>query len=115
MKSNETYDRSISLAAGLGRCMEESGGNGDFSSYLMIRRELNHFLLNLNYSNRAEGIGQQIHFLFLALQHLDNVEKEIRVSVADEELVSLGRIHNKIRSLKILILDYIRHLTSENE
>ncbi|KKL96237.1 hypothetical protein LCGC14_1846470 [marine sediment metagenome] len=50
----------------------------------------------------------------MALQHLDNVEKEIRISVAGDELINLEKIHNKIRGLKMLILNYIRQLTSEN-
>jgi hypothetical protein len=111
MNSDSNYDLTFSLVAGLGDSVEE---NTDFSSFLRIRRELNHFLLNLNHSNCAEGAGQQIHFLFMALQHLDNVEKEIRISVAGEELINLERIHDKIRGLKMLILNYIRQLTSEN-
>ena len=73
MDEDSTYDLSISLAAGLGTSVAETGTAGDFSTFLRIRRELNHFLINLNYSNRAEGIGQQIHFLFLALEHLDKL------------------------------------------
>ncbi len=112
MNKKETYERSVSIAAGLGCCMDENHGEDDFTGFLEIRRELNQFLLNLNYSHRAEGIGQQVHFLFLALEHLDRVEKEIRVCGADEDLIRLGRIHNKIGSLKYLILNYIHHLTS---
>ena len=79
MKSESDYDLAFSLAARLGNSVEE---NADFSSFLRIRKELNHFLINLNQSNCADGAGQQIHFLFMALQHLDNVDKEIRISVA---------------------------------
>jgi len=110
MKSENTYDLSFSMAAGIGTNIEESG---DFTSFLQIRMELNQFLLSLNYSNHAEGAGQQIHFLFLALEHLDNVDREIRISNADPELINLERIHTKIRSLKMLILGYIRHLSSD--
>ncbi|MFC2115556.1 hypothetical protein ACFLTU_03730 [Bacteroidota bacterium] len=105
---------SIELATELGNSVEEAGGIDDFSRFLIIRREMNHFLLNLNHSNRADGTGQQIHFLFVALAHLDNVEKEIRISGAAEGVIRVERIHDKIRSLKILILNYIRHLTSES-
>ncbi len=111
MNTENNYDFTISLTAGLGKSVEETG---DFSSFLIIRRELNQFLINLNHSRSAEGEGKQIHFLFLALEHLDNVDKEIRISGAGEELINLERIHDKIRSLKILILNCIRQLTSEN-
>ncbi len=113
MKTDNIYDFSISMVAGLGATVEETADTTDFPRFLMIRRELNHFLLNLNYSNRAEGAGQQIHFLFLALEHLENVDKEIRITGASQEMMSQERIHDKIRSLKILILKYIKHLTGE--
>lgn len=114
MKKENTCGLSIELACDLGNCVEEAGGIDDFSRFLRIRKELNHFLLNLNHSMRADGAGQQIHFLFVALGHLDNVEKEIRISGGVQELVGLERIHAKIRCLKILILNYIKHLTSDN-
>ncbi len=113
MNTENTYDLSFTLATELSTSVEEAGGIDDFSKFLRIRREMNHFLLSLNHSNCANGAGQQIHFLFAALAHLDNVEKEIRISNADEEGFRLERIHDRIRSLKILILNYIRHLTSE--
>lgn len=115
MNTENTYDLSFTLATELSTSVEEAGGIDDFSKFLRIRREMNHFLLSLNHSNCANGAGQQIHFLFAALAHLDNVEKEIRISNADEEGFRLERIHDKIRSLKILILNYIRHLTSEKQ
>ena len=111
MNLESNYDLSISLAAGLGNSVEETS---DINSFLLIRKEMSHFLLNLNHSSCADGAEQQIHFLFMALEHLDNVDKEIRISEAGEELVRLEKIHDKIRSLKILILGYIRQLTSEN-
>jgi len=110
MKLESNYDLTISLAAGLGNSVKETG---DFTSFLQIQREMSHFLLNLNHSNCADGAGQQIHFLFMALEHLDNVDKEIRISGAGEELIRLEKVHEKIRSLKILILSYIRQLASE--
>ena len=113
MNTENTYDLSFGLATELSTSVEETGGIDDFSRFLRIRREITYLLLNLNHSNSANGAGQQIHFLFAALAHLDNVEKEIRISGAEEELIRLERIHDKIRSLKILILNYIRHLTSE--
>ena len=113
MKTDNTYDFSISMIASLGANVEETAGAGNFSSFLRIRKELNHFLINLNHSNRAEGAGQQIHFLFMALDHLENVDKEIRISGTDQDLISLEMIHDKIKSLKYLILNYIKQLTAE--
>ena len=106
------YDCSVSMATGLHTSVEEAS---DLQDFLRIRRELSHFLLNLNYCYRSDAAGQQIHFLFMALEHLENVDKEIRVAGADQEIIPQKKIHEKIRSLKILILTYIRYLTSENQ
>ena len=108
------YDFSVSMITELGITVEETGEAGNFSSFLRVRKELNHFLLNLNQSNWAEGPGQQIHFLFVALEHLENVDKEIRITPANQEMINTEKIHQKIRSLKFLILNYIKHLTGEN-
>ena len=110
MNSENNYELTISLAAGLGNAVEETS---DFNSFLRIRKEMSHFLLNLNHSSCADGVEQQIHFLFMALEHLENVDKEIRISTAGEELIRLEKVHDKIRNLKMLILGYIRQLKSE--
>jgi hypothetical protein len=109
--TKNTYNLSISMAAGLDVSVREAG---DFSTFLRIRRELNHFLLNLNQCHRAESAGQQIHFLFLALENLDRADREIRIYGSDQDILRMERIHDKIRSLKNLILDYIRYLTYGN-
>ena len=114
MKTDRVFDFSVSMITDLGLTVEETGEAGDFSSFLRIRRELNHFLLNLNLSNGAEEAGQRIHFLFVALEHLENVNKEIRINGGGQEMINLEKIHEKIRSLKFLILNYIKHLTGEN-
>lgn len=114
MKTSSMYDFSISMITELGPAVEETSDPDDFTHFLRVRKELNHFLLNLNHSSRADGTGQQIHFLFMALEHLENVDKEIRINGVSVEMVSTERIHDKIRSLKILILNYIKHLTGEN-
>lgn len=110
MKSVYNMDAGISSALGISRCVEEAG---NYSDFLRISRELNHFLQNLNYSNNANGTGQRVHYLFLALDNLDKVEKEIRISGAQEDAAGPARVIDKIRDLKILMLDYIRHLTGE--
>ena len=83
-----------------------------FSQFKNIRTELNNFMINLNYSHRAGSRGQQVHHLYIALAHLDNVEKGIRISDANEEIIRLEKIYDKIRSLKKMILEYIKHLTT---
>jgi len=81
-----------------------------FSNFLKIRDEMNRLLMNLDYSQHTALKKQQIHYLYMALEHLENVEEEIRVSDGDEEIIRLERILDKILSLKRMILEYIRHL-----
>jgi hypothetical protein len=114
MNTFDNFDNYVYMAERLGSSVREAGGGVDFAGFLRIRRELNHFLLNLSHSSGAEGTGQQIHFLFLALDNLENIDREIRVSFTDEGMLCLEKVQDRIRSLKVLILDYIKHLTSEN-
>jgi hypothetical protein len=114
MNADDMYDFSVSMATSLNSGVEDSTGRSDFTSFLRIRMELNQFLLNLNYCNVAEGTGQQIHFLFIALNHLENVDKEIRISGADQDIIRLEKIHEKIQSLKCQILNYIRTISAIN-
>jgi hypothetical protein len=110
MGPENLYEISLDSASALDTSMERT--YDDFSKYLKIRAEMNRLLMNLNYSHHTQSKGQQIHYLFVALVHLDNLEKEINISDVNEEIIQLERIYDKIRSLKKLILEYIRHLTS---
>jgi hypothetical protein len=108
MNKDCTYETGFAVFSGLGQAME---GSLEYSAFLKLRKEMNEFLLCLNYSQRAEGKGQQIHFLFLALGHLDKVDREIRVSLDPETLLNTEKIHDKIRNLQRLILNYIKQLS----
>jgi hypothetical protein len=109
MRRDNLYEISLDSACALDRSMVRTYDDG--SNFLKIRIEMNGFLMNLARSHRTAWTDQQVHYLFVALEHLDNVEKEIRLSDVDEEIIRLDRILEKIRSLKQLILEYIRHLT----
>ena len=112
MRTENLYKISLDSACALDTSMVRT--YDDLSKFLKIRFEMNRVLMNLTYSHGTELRAQQIHYLFVALEHLNNVEKEIRVSDVDEEIIRLERILDKIRSLKQLILEYIRHLTSQD-
>jgi hypothetical protein len=81
------------------------------SKFLGIRTAMDGFLLNLAFSHRAASKDRQIHYLFMALLHLDNVEKEILTSDIEDQILRLEKIIDRIRSLRQLILEYIRYLT----
>jgi hypothetical protein len=75
--------------------------------------ELSDFLINLALSQRARHARQKIHYLHLALIHLDSFEKEIRISDVNEEILRLARIPEQIRSIKNLMQEYVRYLVAE--
>lgn len=106
------YEISMDSACALDTSMVRA--YDDLSKFHKIRTEMNWFLINLTHSRRTEQRGKQIHYLFLALEHLNTVEKEIRVSDVDEQIIRLERILDKIQSLKQLILEYIRYLDSKD-
>ena len=102
------YEISLDSANDLDMSMCRTYENA--SRFLGIRAEMDRFLMNLAFSHRAASREQQVHYLFMALLHLDNVEKEIRISDIDDEILRLERIIDRIRSLRQLILEYVRHL-----
>ena len=107
-------DTACESAAGLDLSMETIQEYQDYPRFIRIREEMNKFLLNLNQSNVSDCAGQQIHYLFIALLHLDNIDKEIKTSEVNEEIIRLEMIHEKIRSLKSMILTYIKKLSAES-
>lgn len=109
MKMDNLYEISLDSVCVLDTSMVRA--HDDLSEFKKIRYEMDRFLINLTCSHLTKLEAQQVHYLFVALEHLNNVENEIRVSDVDEEIIRLEQILDKIRSLKQLILAYIRHLT----
>ena len=103
----EGYDVFIS---GMDFSREEMKRYGEDPGFMKIRAEMSRFLLNLNQSNAAGSAEMQIHHLFVALVHLDNLDREIIISGENEEIIRLEMIHEKIRSLKTLIQGYIKQM-----
>ena len=109
MKLQNLYEISLDSACALDKTMISVDEN--LPELLKIREELKRFLMNLTSSHLTKLNTQRVHYLFVALEHLNNVENEIRVSNIHEEIIRLERIIDKIRSLKQLILAYIRFLS----
>ena len=107
---DQKYEGSDVLISGMDFSMEEMKRYGEDPGFMKIRVEMSRFLLNLNQSNAAESAELQIHHLFVALVHLDNLDREIRISRENEEIIRLEMIHEKIRSLKTLIHGYIKQM-----
>ncbi len=110
MRRENLLEVSLDSASALDASMWQT--YDDFSKFMKFRAEMNRLLMNLNYSQGSLSRGQQIHHLFMALVHLDNIEKEIHVSDVNEEIIRLEWIQDKIHALKKLILEYISQGTS---
>ena len=105
------YDDSSILLSGLDFSLEGMNQYANYNGFQKIREEMNQFILKLGQCHMADTKRQQIHYLFIALVHLDNLDREIRASNESEELIRLEMIHEKIRSLKKLIMGYIKQLS----
>ena len=90
--------------------IEITTGN-DYEKFCKVRDEMNEFLNNLNHSGLSEAIPDQIHYLYVALTHIDNVEKEIMKCCFSEEILSQNKIMDDINSLKMMVMDYIQDLS----
>ena len=104
------YKTSLVSAASLDISMLSTYGN--LAKFIKLRTEMNRLLINLNCSHWVVSDQQRVHYLFVALIHLDNVEKEIRISGINEAIIRQERVLDKIRSLRMLIKDYIRLINS---
>ena len=74
---------------------------GEADSFRGIRDEMGQFLLELNKSRQAGSAEQRVHYLYLALIHLDNLTREIRIHPEAGTLAGSGFILKRIRSLEI--------------
>jgi hypothetical protein len=100
-----SFDSVTALEASMVRTYENAAGT------LEISKEMNSLLMNLIFSNWTASRDRQKHYLFMALAHLDNVEKEIFISNVNEEMLILEKLFDKIRFLKRVLLDCIGQLT----
>ena len=110
IRMEKLYKISLDSAASLDYSMLHTYEN--FTKFLTLRREMNGLLINLNSSHWMVSDKQRLQYLYVALFHLDNVEMEIRISDINEAIIRQERILDKIRSLRKLIMDYIRLINS---
>jgi hypothetical protein len=91
--------------------LSEISTNEDYEKFCTIRDEMQKFLINLSYSGQSENVPDQIHYLYVALIHIENVEKEIVSSCFTEEMIYQNKILEDINCLKTMVLNYIRDLS----
>jgi hypothetical protein len=91
----------------------ESGYSENSEQFFKVYDEMNKFIQNLNHSRHCSTIPDQVHFLHLSLLNLENAEKELITSNLTEESLYQEKIIEDIRSLKVMVLNYIRDLSSE--
>ena len=109
-KKRKMYSRTLVSATALDSSMLSTYDN--LEKFIKIRTEMDRLMVSINCSHWVVSNKQRVHYLFMALLHLDNVEKEVRLSDVNEELLRMAKILEKISSLKWLIEEYIRLINS---
>ena len=110
MKSASHHTGFSAYEEGIHLSLEGMKKYGNAAKFQNIRKEMGGLLFDLQRSRSTVAADEQVHYLFLALMHLDNLEQEIRMSSENEEIIRLELIYDKIRSLKSMIAGYIRYL-----
>ena len=100
----------LAFEEGINLSLEGMRKYGNAPKFQNIRKEMGGFLFDLQRSRSTESAEEQVHYLFLALLHLDKLEQEIRTSAENEEIIKLEMVMDKIRSLRSMISGYIRYL-----
>lgn len=111
MKNYQTLDFPFSRIISPQSSLIEFTDENDFEKLCEVRDEMNEFLKNLNRSGLSETIPDQIHYLYVALIHIENVEREIMSGSLSEEMLSQSKITNDINCLKMMVVDYIQDLS----
>ena len=111
MKNDQTMNFPFSRIISPRSPLNEITNGNDFEKFCKVRNEMNEFLDNLNQSGLSEAVPVQIHYLYVALSHIENVEREILTCNLSEEMLSQNKILEDINCLKIMVVDYIRDLS----
>jgi len=114
MKNENFYHDALGNIFWPGSTFYESGIYKNNDDYCKIKEEMNKFIFCLNQCKRCRSIYSQIHFLYMSLIHLDNVEIEFLTSNLSDELLYQEKIIEDIHSLKLMVLNYIRDLSGES-
>jgi hypothetical protein len=111
MKKNQVMDFPFSRIISPRSSLNEITNGNDSEKCCKIRKEMNKFLESLNQSGLSEAVPDQIHYLYVALLHIENVEREIFCCNLSEELLFQDKIIDDINCLKLMVMDYIHDLS----
>jgi len=111
MKNDQSMNSPFSRFISPRSSLNEITTTVDFQKFSKIREEMNEFLKSLNQSGLSEAIPDQIHYLYVALIHIENVEKEIISCSLSEEMLSQSKIIDDVNCLKMMVVDYIHDLS----
>lgn len=111
MKNEQEMDFPFSRIISPLSSLNEITTGDDFEKFRKVRDEMNEFLKSLNQSGLSEAIPAQIHYLYVALMHIENVEIEIMSCSLSEDMLSQSKIIDDINCLKIMVVDYIQDLS----
>ncbi len=111
MKNDQAMDSPFSRIISPRSSLNEITTAEDFEKFSKVRNEMNEFLKSLNQSGLSKAIPDQIHYLYVALIHIENVEREIISCSLSEETLSQSKIIDDINCLKMMVVEYIQELS----
>lgn len=111
MKNDQVMDFPFSRFISPRSSLNEITTANDFEKFCKVRDEMNEFMKSLNRSGLSEAIPDQIHYLYVALIHIENVEREIISCSLSEEMLAQSKIIDDINCLKMMVVDYIQDLS----
>ena len=113
MKNGNIFNEAAGYIFGTDSGMDESGICESHGKHNILIGEMKKFMFHFNQSKTCNSIQSKIHLLYISLLHLDNVEVELITSGLPEEMLHQTNVIEDIRSLKRMVLKYIRDLSEE--
>jgi hypothetical protein len=112
MENEKTIDFPFSRFISPRSPLNDIATGNDFEKFCKVREEMSEFLNNLNHSGLSETVSDQMHYLYVALIHIENVEREILSCNLSEEMLSRSKITDDINCLKMMVVEYIQELSN---
>ncbi len=83
--------------------------------YQKTKEHINMMILRVNEGECASDPEEHIHYLYLALFHLEQIENLLKSEPGPDWTVDDGFIQNEINYIKLRLFDYVMYLDQQIE
>ena len=108
-------EETIEWAVHMDETIESISGPDQLMIYQKIKEHINLMILRVNEGECASDPEEHIHYLYLALFHLEQIELLFQSAPGMDWTVDNSYIQNEINYLKLRLLDYIMYLDQQLE